>query len=177
MKILKSVQQGIVATAVTLTLAACGGSSSGTSDVPKDIVFDYQVVINDLVSSEIPGIVLLVDSFEERFLGSAGVSNLETQQVMQVGDVMPEASTGKKMIALLAIQLADEGLLNLDDRLDTWLGENILSRIVNSEQMTLRQLLKQTSGVFDYADVEGDAYTDLLLAEPEIQREKQDDFI
>ncbi|MFT5674834.1 MAG: D-alanyl-D-alanine carboxypeptidase [Paraglaciecola sp.] len=172
MKLLKSLQKGAITTAVTLTLAACGSSNGSTptptpAPTPAPTVV-YQDVINDLVSIDIPGIVLLVETPEGRFLGSAGVSNLETQQAMQVGDTMPTASTGKKMIALLAIQLADEGLLNLDDTIDTWLGENILSRIANSQQMTLRQLLNHTSGVFNYADVEGDGYTDLLLAEPEV---------
>ncbi|MFT5813505.1 MAG: CubicO group peptidase (beta-lactamase class C family) [Psychroserpens sp.] len=36
------------------------------------------------------------------------------------------------MIVLLAIKLADKGLLNLDDTLDTWLDKSILSRIVTS---------------------------------------------
>jgi D-alanyl-D-alanine carboxypeptidase len=88
---------------------------------------------------------------------------------MQVGDTIPTASAGKKMIALLAADLADEDLLNLDDTLDTWLSENILSRIANSHQMTFRQLLNHTSGVFNFADVDdGDAYTNLLLGEPEV---------
>jgi D-alanyl-D-alanine carboxypeptidase len=163
MKLLKSLHKGVIATAVTLSLAACGGSKSPEPPPP---VLVYQDIINDLVSADIPGIVLLVETPTTRFLGSAGVSNVETQQAIQVDDVMPTASTGKKMIALLAIQLADEGLLNLDDTRGTWLSEDILSRIPNSHPITLRQLLNHTSGVFNYAD--DDAYTDLLLAEPEV---------
>jgi D-alanyl-D-alanine carboxypeptidase len=149
-------------------LTACGGGSSDS--IPEEVVqpLDYQLTIDGLISNDIPGIILLVETPESRFLGSAGVSNLDSQLPMQVGDIMPTASTGKKMIALLAIQLADEGLLNLDDTLDTWLDESILSRIVNSEQMTMRQLLNHTSGVFNYADVENDAYTDLLLIDPDV---------
>ena len=157
---------------ITLILTACGSSSSSTPKPPpsvEPIVVDYQSIINNLISNDIPGIVLLVETSEARFLGSAGVSNLETQQTMQVGDTIPTASTGKKMIALLAAQLADEGVLNLDDTLDTWLNENILSRIENSHQMTFRQLLNHTSGVFNYDEVDdGDAYANLLLAEPEV---------
>lgn len=152
-------------------LQGCGSCSSTTPPPPpvEPIIIDYQTVINDLISAEIPGIVLLVDSPTSQFLGSAGVSNLETQQAMQVSDVMPTASTGKKMIALLAVQLADEGLLNLDDTLDIWLSEDILSRIPNSQQMTMRQLLNHTSGVFNYDEIDdGEAYSNLFLAEPEV---------
>jgi D-alanyl-D-alanine carboxypeptidase len=158
---------------ITSLLTACGGSSTDTPEpllpLIETIVVDYQNVINDIVSDDIPGIVLLVEKPQTRFLGSAGVSNLQTQRAMQVTDTIPTASIGKKMIALLAAQLADEGLLTLDNTLDTWLSESILSRISNSHQMTFRQLLNHTSGIFNYADVDdGEAYTELLLAEPEV---------
>jgi len=173
MKSLKFLKSRVIATIILLTLTACGGGSSDTPKPPpppvEDIALDYQDIINGLVSTDIPGIVLLVETPTTRFLGSAGVSNQETQQAMQVYDVMPTASAGKKMIALLAVQLADEGLLNLDDTLDTWLSEDILSRIANSHQMTMRQLLNHTSGVFNYPDVDNaEPYTDLLLADPEL---------
>jgi len=151
-------------------LTACGGGKTKVNK-PDHLVetpqFDYQAAIDNATSDTVPGIILLIEKPNFTFLGSAGVSNKQTQQAMQTGDTIPTASTGKKMIALLAAQLADEGVLNLDDTLDTWLSENILSRIVNSHQMTLRQLLKHTSGIFDYSDV-GDAETNLLLAEPDV---------
>ena len=173
MKLTKTLKSSLIVATMALTLTACGSSSGDDPKPPpppaEDIVVDYQDVINDLVSADIPGIVLLVETPEGRFLGSAGVSNLETQQAMQVGDTIPTGSTGKKMIALLAVQLADEGLLNLDDTLDTWLGEDILSRIPNSKQMTMRQLLNHTSGVFNYDEIDdGEAYSDLFLAEPDV---------
>jgi D-alanyl-D-alanine carboxypeptidase len=164
---------------ITSLLTACGGSSSTPAEpsppvpLPIPIVqtLDYQKVIDDLISDEIPGIVMLVETPEKRFIGSAGVSNKETQQAMLTSDRMPTASTGKKMIALLAIQLADEGIISLDDTLDIWLSEDILSRIVNSHQMTIRQLLTHTSGVLHYDEVDdGDAYTNLLVAAPEVPK-------
>jgi D-alanyl-D-alanine carboxypeptidase len=157
--------------AITSLLTACGGGSSDTPEPPPPVetVVNYQSVINDLISNDIPGIVLLVKTPETSFLGSSGFSNLQTQQAMQVDDVMPTASTGKKMIALLAARLTDEGLLNLDDTLDTWLDESILSRIANSHHMTFRQLLNHTSGVFNYDEIDdGDAYANLMLAESEV---------
>jgi len=172
MKFTNTLKSSFIVTTLSLTLAACGGGTdSPEPPPPPPPVVDYQVVINDLISDEIPGIVLLVESAESRFIGSAGVSNLETQQAMQVSDMMPTASTGKKMIALLAAQLADEGVLNLDDTLDIWLSEDILSRIPNSHQMTLRQLLNHTSGVFHYDEVDdGQAYISLLLSEPDVPK-------
>ncbi len=165
--------KSLLFTSIILSLTACGGGSTKNEPDPiipvEPVAFDYQGVINELISDEIPGIVLLVETPKTRFLGSAGVSNLETQRAMQIGDTIPTGSSGKKMIALLAAQLDDEGLLNLDDTLDTWLSEDILSRIPNSYQITMRQLLNHTSGVFNHPDVDdGDAEVNLLLAEPDV---------
>ena len=107
---------------------------------------------------------MLVESPEQRFLGSAGVENIASQNPMQVYHTMPTASAGKAMIGLLVAMLADEKLLNLDDTLDTWLSNDTLSQIPNSNEMTLRQLLNHTSGIYNYT--ENDDYFDFLIAEP-----------
>jgi len=154
-------------------LTACGGSSTPEKVQVKVeeietipvVTVDYQKIIDETVSDIIPGIVLLVESPENKFLGSAGVENTENQNPMQVYHTMPTASAGKPMIALLAVMLADENLLNLDDTLDTWLSDDILNQIENSGEITLRQLLNHTSGIFNHEHNSG--YFDLLIAEPE----------
>jgi D-alanyl-D-alanine carboxypeptidase len=108
---------------------------------------------------------LLVESPEQRFLGSAGVENIERKNPMQVYHTMPTGSAGKPMIGLLAAMLADDYLLNLDDTIDTWLSNDIVNQIPNSGEMTLRQLLNHTRGIYNYTDNEG--YLDLLIAEPD----------
>jgi D-alanyl-D-alanine carboxypeptidase len=134
-------------------LCLVSGCSQSNSDKNKPVVppvmvppvaiepvtLDYQKAIDEAITETIPGIILLVETPEKRFIGSAGVSNVETGLDMQV-----------------------------DDTLDTWLSEDILSRIVNSHQMTLRQLLSHTSGVANYVDVDdGDTYLELLREDPE----------
>ena len=156
-------------TTIALLLTACGGGSTAKKpqiiEEPAPIVFDYQKLIDETVSETIPGIILLVNSPEKQFLGSAGLANKATQDPMQTYHTMPTASAGKPMIALLAAMLADETLLDLDATLNTWLSADILNQIENSEEITLRQLLNHTSGLYDYDD--NDDYLDLLLAEPD----------
>ncbi|HYB10522.1 MAG TPA: serine hydrolase domain-containing protein [Alphaproteobacteria bacterium] len=55
------------------------------------------------------------------------------------------ASIGKTFIAAIVLELADEGLLNLDDKLSRY-----LPKVPNAERVTLRQLLNHTSGYDDY---------------------------
>ncbi|WOH36439.1 serine hydrolase domain-containing protein [Thalassotalea fonticola] len=159
----------LLCTSIALLLTACGGSSGDKkpqiSEVQEVITMDYQQIIDETVSDTIPGIILLVESPEKRFLGSAGVENIATQNPMQIYHTMPTASAGKPMIGLLAAMLADDNLLDLDDTIDTWLSDDILNQIPNSAAMTLRQLLNHTSGIYNYTENEG--YLDLLISDPD----------
>jgi len=166
-------------TSMSLLLTACGGSGGGdpkpvvvveptpttttTPTTTETVAFDYQKLIDEKVSDTIPGIILLVDSPEKQFLGSAGLADKETQDPMQAYHTMPTASAGKPMIGLLAAILADENILDLDATLNTWLSADILSQIENSNEITLRQLLNHTSGLYDYVDNEDSL--DMLITE------------
>jgi len=159
----------------SIILTGCGGSSSKSEPVvveeqpvvvvEQPVAMDYQTLIDSAISDTIPGIVLLVDSPENRFLGSAGVASRESLEAMQVSAVMPNGSAGKKLTALLVAQLADQGLLSLDETIDHWLPEELLSQIEHSEKMTLRQLLNHTAGVYDYLD--DDDYESAVFHDPE----------
>ena len=140
---------------ISITMGGCGSSSNDSpAPNPPPQEFDYQQLLNDAVDNGIPGIALSVDGPELQFVGSAGVSDLETLAPMQTFAAMPTGSAGKKATALLAAMLHEEGLLDIDDTIDVWLPESLLNQIQYSEQMTLRQLLNHTSGVFDYLDDE-----------------------
>lgn len=71
-------------------------------------------------------------------------------------------SITKTFTATVILQLADEGKLSLDDRLDTY-----VSGFPNGDQITIRQLCNNTSGVFAYDDAPG--FVETTLAEPERQ--------
>jgi D-alanyl-D-alanine carboxypeptidase len=164
----------LICTSLALILVACGGGSSpdpetvSDNDTQTPVEFDYQALIDDAISEAVPGIVLLVDSPEKTFLGSAGLANVEDQTPMETYHVMPNGSAGKKLTALLTVMLDEEGLLGLDDTIDNWLSEDILSQIENSEDITLRQLLNHTSGIYNYLDgASSDDFFQALLADPD----------
>jgi len=141
-------------------LSACGGSNSNSTakptpqPTPTPIVeeFDYQKLIDEAINSDVPGIILAIDGPGIEFIGAAGHADTETQESMQTYHVMPAGSAGKKATALLVSFLHLENALNIDDKISTWLPDSLLSQIQYSDQMTLRQLLNHTSGVYDYLD-------------------------
>lgn len=66
------------------------------------------------------------------------------------------ASVGKTFTTVLIMQLQQEGKLNLDDTIDTYLNQTVLENLFvyndkdYSHLVTIRQLLSHTSGLADY---------------------------
>lgn len=112
----------------------------------------YQPMLDNLISEHIPGAVLLVETKNGSYLGSAGFKDLKKKKPMTTDVVMPNGSAGKKLTALLVAMLADEGVLSLDAPISSYLENELLSQIQYSDKMTLRQLLNHTSGIFEYND-------------------------
>ncbi|KZN68708.1 serine hydrolase domain-containing protein [Pseudoalteromonas luteoviolacea] len=126
---------------------------------------DYQALINSLISNEVHGIILHVSSPRDSFTASAGLANLTTLEALQPDAVYHLASSGKVFTALLAVQLHEEGLLDLDLTIDHWLPHDITSQIQYSGQITLRQLLNHSSGIYNYSDpLSEDAYVEFVMA-------------
>lgn len=170
-----TVKSALFGATISVLLTACGGSNSTTEVqeqakvvTPEPIVFDYQSLIDNKISSAVPGIILLVNTPDREFIGSAGVSDIENQTPMQTSDTFHIASTGKVFIGLLAAQLHQDGLLNLDDTLDTWLPSDLLTQIQYSDKITLRQLLNHSSGIYNYGDT--DKWKEDALANPEQEK-------
>ncbi len=149
-----SIKSALIISSLTLAITACGGggSKATSNENQTPVVFDYQALIDQTISDVIPGIVLLVETPERKFLGSSGLADIDSHLPMQVDHIMPNGSAGKKATALLTVILAEEGLLSLDDLISNWLPEQLLSQIPFSEQMTIRQLLNHSAGVYDYLD-------------------------
>ena len=92
------------------------------------------------------GVAIAVDGPGIGAIGAAsGISNKEAGAAMTPHDRFAVAGLTKTFTAALVLQLAGEGSLGLDDRLDRWFPE-----FRNSQSITVRQLLDHTSGVAEY---------------------------
>jgi D-alanyl-D-alanine carboxypeptidase len=60
------------------------------------------------------------------------------------------ASTSKTFVAVVALQLAEEGVFDLDDLAVQWLPADIVENIANADKVTIRHLLQMRSGVPEY---------------------------
>src|SRR6266508_3599656 len=73
---------------------------------------------------------------------STGVSDLATKRPLVPTDLMLAGSIGKTFVAAVMIQLAQEGKINLDDKIDRWFkADPWFARLPNSSDITIRMLL------------------------------------
>ncbi|MBV1910042.1 MAG: beta-lactamase family protein [Kangiellaceae bacterium] len=170
MNLLQNLPPSIFASVIIVTLSACGGSDKkkGPPEPPLVEAVDYQAILNNSITNELPGVILAIDGPATNFSGSAGLADIESNQSMETNHLMPNGSAGKKATALLAVLLAEQGMLNIDNTIDTWLEPELLDQIENSRDMTLRHLLTHTAGVHDYLDDEtSELFFDAVVADPE----------
>jgi D-alanyl-D-alanine carboxypeptidase len=104
-----------------------------------------------------PGGVLLADTPQGRFLSAYGVSSTADQTPMQTTDRFQIGSNTKSFTTVLSLLLQEDGVWSLDDPLSKWLPDQA-AKIKNGDQITLRMLGQNHTGIPDYADaVIGDA--------------------
>jgi len=143
-----------------------GPTSPCTSDFPDSSLKhpkaqDYQALLDEYVNKGLPGIILLIKDNDGLFIGCAGKADIDEDIDMMPCTVSKVASLTKLMISTLTLKLVEEGVLDLDKKISTWLPEEIISKIENADESTLRQLLNHTSGIYDVVEDQG-FYLNLL---------------
>ena len=114
----------------------------------------------DFGSSDIGASIGVVNP-DGKWTGATGVSNLETQQATETNDLFNIASITKSYTSAVILKLQEQGKLSLDDTFDKWLPE-IAAEIPGSEDLTIRQLLNGTGGVWDYFNGDDRFLSDLI---------------
>ena len=110
----------------------------------------FQALLDAAAGDGLAGASLRVKGPGVDFQGAAGVANLITGEPLTVDHVIYMASLGKTFTASVALQLYEEGRLDLDAPITRWLPGAVTQRIPSSEKITLRHLLNHTSGLIDY---------------------------
>lgn len=155
-------------------LAAALGSSACTLDIVTPITpppetwdpaFDthpdsatFQALLDDYVRRGLPGVVLLVRTPQGQWNGAAGYAKLETHDPTWPTHRFHAASVTKMYTAAAILLLAEDGSIDLDARISTYLPSSVYERIPNGAQATVRQLLSHRSGIPDFS---GDLRYDL----------------
>ncbi|MGI9612362.1 MAG: serine hydrolase domain-containing protein, partial [Acidimicrobiales bacterium] len=139
-------------TETTDTAAPSDETSEPAAAAVDQAAFDE--IAKQLVQQfELPAAALQVrvDS-QEPTTAVAGVADLDTQQALADTDQLRIYSVTKAVTAVIILQLAEEGVLDLDDPITDWLPPSTIAEVPNNDQMTIRHLLTHSSGAADYFD-------------------------
>ncbi len=118
-------------------------------------------------AGKFPGATLgVVLANGESFGLAVGFSDSAAKTPMAATDRMLAGSTGKTFAAATALQLVKEGKIDLDAKVEKYLGtEPWFSRLPNANEITVRQLMNHSSGLVRYEFK--DTFTKDLTANPE----------
>ncbi|MBD3790692.1 MAG: beta-lactamase family protein [Campylobacterales bacterium] len=82
---------------------------------------------------------------------ATGFADIEKKTVMSVESRMPAGSIGKTFVSAVVLSMVSEGMLSLDQKIITWLGDELwFSHLPNHNMITLRHLLNHSSGLADH---------------------------
>ena len=131
----------VAVTAVTGATTACGSTTAPTST-------GIRAEVQALVSGPIPGALLYVRQGDRSYTVAAGYADKARQVPMRAGDTYKIGSTTKTFTAVLIMGLVAQGKLRLDAPISRYLP----GLLPGGNQITVRELLSHTSGLYGYED-------------------------
>lgn len=141
MKIVK-----LLAVALLLFITSCSNDDSKPSPDKKALVQKKL----DAALSKFPGVSLSVKTVSENYTLVAGDAVIN-EKPMDASALHYMQSISKTFTAVAVLKLKEEGKINLDARVNTYLPD-ICNNLPNGNIITVRQLLNMTSGLPDYLD-------------------------
>jgi D-alanyl-D-alanine carboxypeptidase len=156
---------------IVIVFSLSVASFSVFSQEPNEKTVDIQIKIQKQLdewhkSGKFPGATLgaCFDLYCYQF--ATGFSDLESKTPMKPTDIMAAGSVGKTFAAAVALQLVKEGKIDLDEKVEKYLGsEKWFPRLPNAKDITVRQLMNHTSGLVRYEFKE--QFTKDLTANPD----------
>jgi D-alanyl-D-alanine carboxypeptidase len=127
----------VLAAILAATLAGAVGAQP-TASLQQDL--------DALVAAGPPGAVLLVRDGANTQRLASGLGEVATNTPIRATDRYRIASLNKTFTAAVVLQLVAEKKLRLDDSVERWLPK----LVPNGRNITIRQLLNHTSGLFDH---------------------------
>jgi D-alanyl-D-alanine carboxypeptidase len=116
-----------------------------------DVERQLQQLLNEKVTQEkFPGVVFYIATSDGMWMGSAGEANRESQVVLKPTDRFRIGNLTNLLMAVMCLQLAEEGLIDLDLPIDTYLPPEVSDGFPTSDRISTRQLLSHRSGLADF---------------------------
>nr|WP_299485413.1 serine hydrolase domain-containing protein [uncultured Allomuricauda sp.] len=127
-----------------IIISACAQTKSGK-------LARIQSYMDAATSNNLVGVSVYIKSPKlGQWIGTSGYSNLEKRIPLKENDIFGLASIGKTYIAVAVLKLVEDGKLNLDDKIQKYLPQEIIDGFPTAKDVTIRHLLGHTSGLYNY---------------------------
>ena len=140
-----------VPVAAAIALGAVGGAASAAPS--KGEAESLKSRAQGLVEAGYPAALAAVSDSKGESAGVAvGKGSLETGQAPPMDGEVRVGSASKTFVAVVVMQMVQEGKVGLDEPIETYLPGLIKGEGVDGSKITVRQLLQHTSGLPEYTD-------------------------
>ena len=138
-----------VPVAAAIALGAAGGTASAA--LSKGEAESLKARAQGLVEAGYPAALAAVSDSKGESAGVAvGKGSLETGQAPPMDGEVRIGSNTKTFVAVVVMQLVQEGKVGLDEPIETYLPGLIKGEGIDGSRITVRQLLQHTSGLPDF---------------------------
>jgi D-alanyl-D-alanine carboxypeptidase len=135
----------VVFAASALTATASARVQSGAQTERKPTLAS---IVKSLVRDGAPGALVALRTSKGVRRAASGLSSRDPRVSLRATARFRIASVTKPFVATVVLELVGEGKLSLDDPLERWLP----GLVPNGRDITIRELLNHTSGIYNYTD-------------------------
>ncbi|RPH33394.1 MAG: class A beta-lactamase-related serine hydrolase [Bacteroidales bacterium] len=115
----------------------------------------YQNLLDDYAKKGFVGLTLLIDNpADGLWMGSSGFADIEHKIKMTPCHTHHTASIFKSYIAVVIMQMVQEGKIDLDDYVSKYVLASILNKLPNGKKVTIKNLLQHRSGMPDIFEID-----------------------
>jgi D-alanyl-D-alanine carboxypeptidase len=143
------VSRGTALGAALLALLAvpAQAGTAAAADLPAPDDAGLQAVLHTALSQGAPGAMVRVDDNGTVHQLSEGVADRATGRAITTTDRFRVGSVTKSFSAVVLLQLVDEGKLDLDASVNTY-----LPGLLPDDRITVREVMSHRSGLYDYTN-------------------------
>ena len=109
-------------------------------------------LLDELLATGVPGVALAVHSNEGWWQHVGGYAKIEDKTKMETCHLHYLQSVAKTYQAVAILKLYEEGQIDLDQNIAIYLPEPYKSMIPRADEITVRMLLRHSSGIPEYND-------------------------
>jgi D-alanyl-D-alanine carboxypeptidase len=138
---------------------------------PQDLTQSPQSIADFFTQSlGTPGVIVSVSDGIRSASVASGLSDIEEESPLHHTQHFKIGSQTKMMTGLVVLELAEEGLIDLDRPLSENVDPALIAGVANADQATVRQALQMKTGIANYTSAErpdGTTAIDIIAEHPD----------